>query len=118
MNESQCPDPNLFELKTEPVVVKSAKSGQKCVICHGIANCDVTMETVVTTAKGKVSLTEIVSCMGATLKQVKSNATPSAGFVCMACSQRLVDMYVLQCEIKDNDHFSMDNAPTSFLDDE
>lgn len=71
MNESECPDAKLYELRTEPVLSKTAKSGQRCLICNNVADCDLTLETSVATAKGKLPFTDIItSMMGVTLQKV------------------------------------------------
>lgn len=71
MNESECPDPELYELTTEPVLSKTAKGGQKCLICNNnVADCDLTIQSVVATAKGRIPIKDIIFSMGATLKKV------------------------------------------------
>lgn len=60
MNETDCPDPELYELQMDPVVSKSAKSGQRCIICNAPADCDMKADSVVITEKGKFSLTAII----------------------------------------------------------
>lgn len=32
------------------------------------------------------------------------------GFICLECSERLVDSYVLQCNLKENDKFEFSNV--------
>lgn len=60
MNENDCPDPELYELQMEPVIVKSAKSGQKCIICSAPADCDMKTDSIVKTEKGTYSLSAII----------------------------------------------------------
>lgn len=99
MTETECPDPELYQLQVDQVIARTAKSGQRCQICNGPADCDMQTESMVITKQGKVSLAQILESIGSVYVH------RPGGYICLSCSQRLVNAYLLRCEIAESEHF-------------
>lgn len=102
MTETECPDPELYQLQVEQVIVRTAKSGQRCQICNGPADCDMQTDSMVITKQGKISLAEILESIGS----VHVHRDRPGGYICLSCSQRLVNAYLLRYEITESKHFA------------
>lgn len=100
MNETDCPNPELYQLQVEQVIVRAAKSGQRCQICNGPADCDMQTDSMIITKQGKISLAQILESIGGV------HVHHHGGFICLSCSQRLVNAYLLRCEIAESNHFA------------
>lgn len=111
MTETDCPDAELYQLQVEPVIVRSAKNGQRCQICNGPANCNMQTGSMVITKHGNVSLAQVLESIG----RVYVDCESPGGYICLSCSQRLVNAYLLRCEISESEHFPSAVKPAEHL---
>lgn len=80
MDETACPDPNLYEMETD--------RNQICKICNGKVNCDYKFNSEIETKKGKVTVAFIIQSISSIEMENSSNEN-----VCNTCLDRLKDAF-------------------------
>lgn len=102
MNETDCPDPNLYELEMVQPIIKNINSNKKCCICSGPTNnTNIKITTPINIDKNKkIGLKSIIESIGSI--ELKNFSYVADMFVCLQCQQNLLTAYKLKCEIKQN----------------